>query len=303
MNWGAAILVTLAAAILWGLWWLPIRALESVGLGGAWAGLAMSLGALPALAALALVDRSRAGAPDARRRGARGAVAGAAGAALIGLALALYAASVAYTDVVRAALLFYLAPTWSVLIEGAFLGRRWSSRSLLAIALSLIGALAIFRGEVGLDGWSAGDAMALASGMAWSAGAALVFAAPARRATSVALAAGASAALCGAVLALLAAPGALAVPREAAAAAALWALAAGALYVAPVLVATLWGALRLPPATLSFLLTAEIVSGVGSAALLLDERFGLPEAIGTLLILSAALLEARRSAPAGAAAP
>ena len=39
------------------------------------------------------------------------------------------------------------------------------------------------------------------------------------------------------------------------------------------------------------LLTAEIVSGIASAALLLDEPFGLPEVVGSIAILGAALVE------------
>lgn len=70
------------------------------------------------------------------------------------------------------------------------------------------------------------------------------------------------------------------------------ALAAGALYLLPVLAITLWSAQRLPPALLSFLFTLEIVSGVVSGALFLDEPFGLWRLAGGLLIVGVALIEA-----------
>ena len=45
--------LTLVASLLWGVWWIPIRWLESGGLPGVWASLAMGLAALPAFAVLA----------------------------------------------------------------------------------------------------------------------------------------------------------------------------------------------------------------------------------------------------------
>jgi drug/metabolite transporter (DMT)-like permease len=66
-----------------------------------------------------------------------------------------------------------------------------------------------------------------------------------------------------------------------------------------VLLVTLWAAQRLAPAAMSFLLTAEIVAGVVSGAVLLAEPFGWPEAAGAGLIILGALVEA--GAPVGAA--
>ena len=68
-------------------------------------------------------------------------------------------------------------------------------------------------------------------------------------------------------------------------------LGAGALYVLPIMVLTLWSAQRLPPATITFLLTAEILTGVISGAVLLDEPFGWMQAAGALLIVLAAVSE------------
>jgi drug/metabolite transporter (DMT)-like permease len=69
-------------------------------------------------------------------------------------------------------------------------------------------------------------------------------------------------------------------------------LALGAVYLLPVLGITLWSAQRLPPALLSFLFTLEIVSGVISGAIFLNEPFGPARMAGGILIASAALIEA-----------
>ena len=66
---------------------------------------------------------------------------------------------------------------------------------------------------------------------------------------------------------------------------------AGAVYVLPIMIMTLWSARRLAPTTLTFLLSAEIVSGVASSAVLLDEPFGAMQLLGTVLIVFAAMSE------------
>jgi drug/metabolite transporter (DMT)-like permease len=272
------IALTLLASLLWGLWWLPIRALEEAGFAGVWAGLAMSLGALPALALAAWRSRRLAG---------RALL----GACLIGTAAMLYAAALAFTDVVRAVLLFYLAPAWSTAIECLFLDRRWSRRSALALGLSFAGVGVIFRFDVSLSGWSAGDLAALASGLFWAVGAAVVFTRPDARPAALSLAAGLGMVGAGAAAVVLAGPAAGAAPGPEALAALPLAIGSGTLYLAPILLVTLWAAQRLAPATMSFLLTAEIVAGVVSGALLLDEPFGAHEAAGAALIALGALVE------------
>ncbi|MDT8343594.1 MAG: DMT family transporter [Thermohalobaculum sp.] len=288
---GATIGLALMAAAMWGLWWAPVRWIEAAGLAGAWSGLAMTAGALPVFAAAALLARGRAAGRAPAPMAARALLGGVA----CGAAVMLYAAALGFTDVVRAVLLFYLAPVWSTAIECLFLGRRWGWRSGLALVLCAAGMMAIFR--VGLDGglgggvWGIGDSMALGSGLAWSVGTALIFTAPAPGTGRLSVATGLGALAAGALVAL--AGGAAGdLPGAGTLIAALpVALATGAFYLAPIILITMWSAQRLPPATLSFLLTAEIVSGVVSSALFLDEGFGLPEALGAVLVTLGALAE------------
>lgn len=275
-------LLALMAAVMWGLWWLPIRFLEDMGLGGAWAGLAMALGGLPVLAILAATDRGV-------NRLTPKAI---AGAVLVGVAVTLYASALTFTDVVRAVLLFYLAPAWSTAIECLFLGRRWTWRSSLALALSFAGVITIFRGDLSASGWNGGDLMALMSGLAWSSGAALIFTAPPASARRLALATCVGAVVVGALVLTIGGgqAGALSDALDLRDVASI-SVASGTVYLAPIIIITMWAARRLPPAMFSFLLTAEILSGVASSAMFLDERFGAPEAIGALLVALGAVVE------------
>ncbi|MEM9146453.1 MAG: DMT family transporter [Pseudomonadota bacterium] len=276
------VVLALGSALLWGVWWIPVRAIEEAGLEAVWAGFAMNLGGLPGFVLAALIWH----------RGRGFTARAAAGALLAGVAVTTYSAALTYTDVIRVALLFYLAPVWSKLIEVVFFGERWTWTSTLAIALSFAGIITIFRGEVALEDWSVGDLMAVGSGMAWATGAALIFSGPTPNGVHLSLGMCVGAILTCVLLIAVGGPSAGAWPTaEGVAAAAPVALGAGALYLVPVMVVTLWAATRLPPATMSFLLTTEIISGVGSAALLLDERFGAPEVIGAVLVALGATIE------------
>ena len=266
------------AAVLWGLWWMPIRWLDGLGLGGAMAGLAMNAGAFAASAAWVLVLRAPVRPP------ARAAL----GAALVGVGVTLYSAALNHGDVVRVVLLFYLAPAWSKIIEWAFLGLPWRWPSSLALGAALGGAALILGGDATALRAGPGEVLALASGLAWAIGAALLFSGGRTGAAVLCVFTSLSAVATGLVFVWLAGT-ALPPARP------LWAMTQGAGlgigYILPVLALTVWSAQRLAPATLSFLLTAEIVVGVLSGVLLLDEPFGPWQALGAALIVLGALSE------------
>lgn len=276
-----AICVVLMTALFWGVWWYPVSLLEGIGLQGPWIGVAMSSAIFPA--ALIWVAIQRQGAP----------MTALAGGALIGLAVTLYAMAASYTDFIRAVLLFYLAPTWSTLIEILFLGRRWTRQTGLAILLSLTGILLITRGGLGADGIGAlGDWMALASGVAWSAGLAMIFATcrdrPSLPFLFTAIGGVAAALIIAAFDGSLALgpPDALQIARS----------APGVIvfiifFVGVLLAGTTWGGMLLPPAVVTYLLSVEVLAGVSSSAIFLDEPFGLFEIGGACAILGAVLIE------------
>ncbi len=273
------VVLTLFSAILWGLWWMPIRWIEGMGLSGAQSSIICNAGAALAIAAYIAIARVR---PRVTLRTV-------IGAALIGAAFASYSVALTLSDVVRVILLFYLAPAWGKIIEWAFLGHRWRAVSTVTLALSLLGAWLVLGGDMSLSSINAGDALALFSGLSWAVGAALVFSDGRATASALTLATAFWAMLLSLAFAWLtgeAMPTVASLPAMAAS------LALGAVYLLPIIAISLWGAQRLSPALLSFLFTLEIVSGVVSGVLLLDEPFGLWRLSGGILIVGAALIEA-----------
>lgn len=274
----APALIAFVAAALWGIWWIPIRLLDSLGFAGAWGGVLLNGGAVVTVLLVMALWRVP------FRIGRRSLI----GAMLAGVAMGTYSTAINYSDVVRVILLFYLAPTWSKLIEWAFLGHRWTMGVSFALITSLLGAYLVLGADLSVSGLSFGDLLALLSGMAWASGAAFVFTGD--RTSSVSLTFGAVAAGCGIGL-IFALFGPAIAPQGNYTNGLLIGLAFGALYVVPVSIMTLWSAQRLAPAVLSFLLTAEILSGVITGALFLDEPFGVLQIIGAVLIIAAALSE------------
>ncbi len=267
------------SALLWGIWWMPVRALEDAGLTGAWAGTAMFAGAIPALVLLFVFSkRPLAFEPRVILSGA-----------MVGAAMMLYSVAVTETTVVRAILLFYLAPAWAIALECVFLGRTFRVVNAVALALAALGIMLIFRGDVSLANWTIGDVMALLSGVCWAVGSTLVFSGKDVGARTIALF-GCTGALTIGLLMLLFTGASVPAPQNTAQTAGLLTLS-GTLYIAPVLIATLWSARRLNPTTLSFLLTGEIISGVATSAMFLNEPFGWPETLGSCVIIGAALVE------------
>ena len=274
------VILAFVAATLWGLWWIPIRHLESQGMSGAQASVSMNVGAALAAALWLLISR---GGPMPSARAF-------AGAALVGVAVSFFSVAITLTDVVRAILLFYLAPAWGKVIEWAFMGQPWRWPASVAIVASLCGAYLVLGGGLSLDGIGSGDLLAVLGGMAWAVGAALIFTAPSAASvpTTVVTAVAAVAVALGFGLV---APGPVLPGGLAAFGGVVQGALIGVVYVLPILVLTLWSARRLPPAALSFLLTAEILSGVSSSALMLNEAFGMMQLAGAVLILTAALSE------------
>ena len=162
----SAILLVVVSALLWGIYWVPVYYLESIGISGAWAGFSINASALVwSLPAVVLFARQG----TLTRRALIGAL-------FCGGGISLYASAISFTDVVRTILFFYLSPVWSTAIECLFLGRRWSWRSIAAIAVTGTGLVAVLRGEIPLEGLGAvGDWMAIAAGLSWSIGTSLIF--------------------------------------------------------------------------------------------------------------------------------
>ena len=212
---------------------------------------------------------------------------------MVGLAFALYYQSLLLTDVVRSLLLFYVMPCWGTVLECLFLGRAFTRWRALALVLGMGGLATI----LGIDDYQSvslnlGDWMALTSGVVFAIGALWVRqeqTTPVFEQLFSFFFFGTCAAL--ALVALV--PGTLTATPSSRVLIELapWLLLMAVVFLVPVMAGIYWGSNRVDPGRLGILLQLEAVVGIGSAALLAGEPFGLRELIGTFLILGAGLTE------------
>lgn len=283
-------LAIVCAAIMWGLWWIPVRALDERGLAGDRASLAVFAAA--ALGMLPLLALRRSPAP---RFGPSVLAAG----ALFGAVLVAWNHALLVGAVIRVTLLFYTAPVWATLFGFLFLGDRPTIHRMLGIAFGLAGAAVILGaglGDLPLPR-DAADWLAIAGSLMF-AGSATISRRTGesgeieRTAVSFALAALMSLAL------VLWLPGTARPAGSDIAAAVALAAAVGILYLIPLTWLLMWGAGRLSPGRVAILLLFEVLAAAVSASLLTDEPFGPREWTGGALILVAVVLEGRSAPPA-----
>ena len=278
-----ASIALLIGGAMWGLYWIPVRFFEDAGLSGSWPGVVMYLAALVALVPI-LWPKRRDLALNWRSLVLSGAFTGAA--------FSLYTASLVYTDVVRAILLFYLTPIWGTILGVMFLGEGLHARRAIGLICG-IGGLFVVLGDAQSLPWprNTGDWLALFSGMAWAVGSLGLYRTQ-QTPVSVQVFGFLVGALCIGVLGLTV-ERVLNVPNPDGADFAAMApyIAFSALFVLPMLFLTIWPATKLSPARVGLLLMSEVVVGLFSAALYSGDPFGLRELAGAVLIVSAAVLE------------
>jgi len=277
-SWRPAGAVALSAA-LWGLWWLPLRALADAGLTG------------PAVNAALYGIASAALLPwfwRRRRRIADGGLLLLGAGGLFGAALVSWNLALILGEVVRVTLLFYLAPVWATLLAVSLLGERVGRERVISIVLGLAGAAVLLGFANGLPLLrSAGDWLGLAAGVLFALSVTLVRKGQAIEGLEQTLVAFAAAALLSLLLLALAP-----LPSGPIAAAVLaWAALAALAWLLPVTWLLLWGARFLEPGRVSLLLLLEVAVAAVSAALLAGEAFGLREVAGCVLIVAAGALE------------
>ena len=283
-------IVVAVSAAVWGLFWLPLRGLETLGLDPAWVTVGQFVAPLVCLLPFACVRLWR-----RQPVGANQAVTG----LLIGGAMALYCESLLLTDVVRALILFYMMPAWGTLVEIGFMGRRFTLWRGLSLFLSMAGLLILLRVSADLEvSLNTGDVMALLSGMIYAVGAMRV-----RQAQEITVFEQAFAFfLFGGVfaLALTFLPivdfGVL--PTASVLKAVVpWMMLIAVVFMIPVIWGLYWGNRSVDPGRLGILLQLEAVVGTGSAAILTNEPFGWREATGALLVIGAGLIEVIANRP------
>lgn len=156
-----SIFLTLSAGV-WGLYWLPLRAIEEVGVSGSWS--VTFFNACPLLVLIPLLIFNY--------RQLKGLVGPTSFAGLtIGIAFTLYANGLLETTVAKATLLYYLTPVWSTLLGVVWLSEPLTKARVIAIGVALLGLfLLLSNGDSSSHGLNIGDFYSLLSGIFWAIG-------------------------------------------------------------------------------------------------------------------------------------
>ena len=273
-------------AALWGLYWIPVRGIDLAGVPPFWTGpVIFGASALLFLPLIAL--RRRQFAAHWHHTLVPGVLAGGA--------FALYIASLNLTDVVRAILLFYLSPVWSTVLGIVVLRERLTGNRVLGLLLAFSGLYVVLVIESGLPvPRNVGDWFALLSGICWSAASVKLFQDGARyiieKVTIFVFFA-----LAVSLVLLLWHQGSFdGMPGAAPLVRGWYWIVLVALLMLPITYLTIWPTTLLSPGRGGMLLMVEVIVGVGSAALLTDETFGMREFAGALLVISAGVVEVLR---------
>jgi drug/metabolite transporter (DMT)-like permease len=267
------------SASLWGLWWLPLRALADAGLTGP--ALNAALYGIASVVLLPWYWRRR------QRVVAGGLLLLGAGS-LFGAALVSWNLALILGEVVRVTLLFYLAPVWATLLGAAVLREPVGRLRVISVVLGLAGAAVLLGFGHGLPLPRAlGDWLGLAAGVLFALSVTLVRKGAAISGLEQTLVSFAAAALLSLLLLLMLPPQTSTLD----AIVLVWVALAALGWLLPVTWLLLWGARFLEPGRVSLLLLLEVAVAALSAALLAGEPFGLREVAGCVLILAAGALE------------
>ena len=152
-------------ASVWGLYWLPLRALSDMGLSGGWGVVYFNFCPLLVLTPILIWGRRT------MFRNLRAALF--IGAAT-GLGLGLYSTSIVLGSVVRMTMEFYLTAVWSSVIGVVWLSERADLRRGITVAAGLLGLLLLLSGGSDDPASAPGlaDVLAVTSGILWAFGAA-----------------------------------------------------------------------------------------------------------------------------------
>ena len=275
-------LACLYAGAVWGLFWIPLRAMEDAGLHSLWVTTMYFL--VPTMCMLPMLCLRW-------RSIRRGGVPLQLTVMACGAALTLYSASIVFTEVVRALMLFYLMPVWGFLLGRVFLKERITAVRVAAMGTAALGMLTLFGLGAGLPlPRNAGDWMGLAAGMVWAVAAVRIRMHEDHPTADLTVGFFLWGLILSAAISLVLAPEHM--PGLQPAAQVLPMLIGFALLVViPGTFAALWGPKFLNPGVSGLLYMTEIVVGMISVALLAGEPFGGRELAGVILIAGASLLE------------
>ncbi len=272
-----------ASAAIWGLFWIPVRHLNSVGISAAWTSLfALGLAGIVFLLLFSVRCLKTRHLPWSVL--ATGLIGGGY--------FVLYTCSLVLTEVVKAILLIYLTPIWSIMLSKLMLNEKITPYRVISIFCGIAGVIVLLDILGGDLRWTKiGDLMALAAGFLWSLATVRI-----RKSHEVPVWQQVGAfyiggALIAALIIIFPFQGLEKIPDFGALAdSVLWFAIFLFFFVAAVYM-ILWGTQRLSPTRVGLLSMTEVVFGVTSAAILAGETFGWTQVAGVILILSAAFID------------
>ena len=269
---------------LWGLYWIPQRALQNGGLTGGWGTAAQY--AIPLIVLT----------PFIIWKFIKGKSTG-LNLPLIGLffggGIACYANSFLLTDLMRVFILFYLMPVWTTIFEIIFFKQKPNWQRGVSIFLALLGLWIVFgeNGNLPLP-VNAGDWLALLGGLLCAAGAIKLEKAGSEDITSLLYSFFFYGLLVTLFTSLIFSESFGAFPKITSWISMLPLLILLSLvFFIPSNIVILWSPSRIGAGLFSILVLSEIIFGTISAALLSNEKFGWREGIGGTLMFLAGFVE------------
>ncbi len=276
-------LACLYSGLAWGLFWIPLRGMDSAGVTDAWA--TVLFYGMPLVLFSPWIIKNW-------RRIAR------CGWSLhfIGIAtgasLAFYSNALLYTEVVRGLVLYYTTPVWSLLLARIVLGETITTARILAIMFGLAGMLVMFGIDLGVP-WpkNIGDWMALIGAMGWAVAAVLLRKDDGSRSMEICSVYFFYGVIAAIVLAISPMAGEIEFPDWFVIVDVLpWTIPV-AIIVIPGAYAAFWGAPHLNPGVVGLLFMTELSVGGITAAIWANEPLGARELTGIALISIAGLIE------------
>ena len=280
-------LASLYAGLAYGLYWIPLRALEEAGLHDVLPALVFNL--VPMVLILPMIAWRW-------RRIVRAPLNFHIVGVIVGLSIVGYTNAFLYTDVVRVLILFYLTPIWGFILARLVLGDRITPVRQLSILLGIGGMLTIFGLETGVPlPDNVGDWIALGAGVLWAVASLMMLMgdeSPVDYALWFFLWNGIAAI---AVSLLFFGGDSDALPEVSVFVDVLpWMIPLALLLVIPAGFAVIYGPTQLNPGIAGILFMVEIGVGTVTASLMTDEPFGWREMVGVAMITAAALVEPLR---------
>ena len=281
----ASLIVFLSSGV-WGVMWLPMRHVESLGVDPVWVQCLFMLS--PALVLLPVTLRSTLA---SRRDWPVYLAAG----GLIGLGFTFFGIGLMVASVSKTTVLFYLTPIWATLMARFVLGERPGPRRWAAIGAAIVGCGLVMKIHDVEMGFAAVDLLGLLSGLFWGAGTVVLRRFPQADFRNMTMVQYVLAVAFASIAALM-----IGVPVPApnvVAAAAPWALVFGALVFLPALMIVFRVSQYLSPGLVGILMLSEVVVAAATAALFLGERLEMLQWFGVAFILAAGIGVALGEAP------